>query len=239
MAVIIFFYLINKRSPKDILKNFGFKMNLSFIIGLVLSAILLYAFFFSIFLYNTDLALALGISLNIVKVFKGLFLSFISIFINNALWEEILFRGYIQNVFYEFFNTISIFKFKLKGRVNLTKKFSFSTAGILAIVFTSLLFVFPHYPTINPLTYKLRFLNIFLTSIVFGIIYQRTKNIWYSSFAHAWFNNIMNVIRQLITDRALFGSEIIKKTLEEQSNFDNRTIQSIKDLARYVYGVKK
>jgi membrane protease YdiL (CAAX protease family) len=77
-----------------------------------------------------------------------------------ALGEEIAFRGVLQ------------------------ERLSWYLKPYLAIPLTSLLFALMHLSQGDALIVGLDLASVFLDSLVFGIIYHRTKNVWVSGVAH-------------------------------------------------------
>jgi len=78
-----------------------------------------------------------------------------------ALGEEIAFRGLIQ------------------------ARFSWYLKPYVSIPLTSIIFALMHLSDGNALIVTMDMASVFLDSIVFGIIYYRTQNIWMSWIAHA------------------------------------------------------
>jgi len=92
---------------------------------------------------------------------EGLSFKLIITILIAALGEEIAFRGLIQD------------------------RFSWYMKPYVSIPLTSIIFALMHLSNGNALIVSIDMTSVFLDSIVFGIIYYRTQNIWMSWIAHA------------------------------------------------------
>lgn len=123
--------------------------------------------FFYLFMYNSYFPQVLKhvlsrIPINIQDLNPQLFLSIIVL----ALGEEIVFRGLIQ------------------ARLNRL------VPTWIAIGLTSILFAVMHISTGSTMVVILDLLSVFLDSVLFGIIFARTQNIYTSTIAHVLANSV-------------------------------------------------
>ena len=62
---------------------------------------------------------------------------------------------------------------------------------------------------------------------------------WYSIFAHAWFNSVIVSVTNFVNNRADFGSEVIERLLnEEVARGSNFGISDLKNLTKEVFRIK-
>lgn len=162
----------------------------------IITLFALFAILSSFHLKNVGLSSILGMKIMLNKTFISTFTYFLTQVFFVALWEEILFRGYAQNILEACF-------------ADKMKRYSW----IFAIGISSLLFTIFHLFNTNELTFSLRFFNVFFGSLVIGYAYYKTRNIWVSVFVHGGYNTLDKIVTDFIMDRAAFISTILNGEL--------------------------
>ncbi|MGQ9819383.1 MAG: lysostaphin resistance A-like protein [Candidatus Kapaibacteriales bacterium] len=160
---------------------------------------LLEGFFLPLFYFAPVVAIMMfidGVSINSFSVYNFVSLFFI-IFIN-AFNEEIIFRGYVFQLFAE-------------------RRSPYATVLVFSVIFA-----LAHLS--NPNLLPIGFFNIFLAGVVFSIMYLRTKSLWLGIGFHTGWNffqlillgspvsgvdYLQNIVRTKITDfpTILFGGQ--------------------------------
>lgn len=155
---------------------------------------------------------------------QGIFQSFFDIAIvliteilQVAFWEEIIFRGYLQQVIYFCF----LEYFLKKEDENKSFKDDSRKAIALAIVISSLVFIFFHSASFNLYIFGLRFWNIFFGSITFGYIFYKSKDIFSTTFIHGAYNILTSIVHVVILKKMEYLKTLFENELRMRGFAEN------------------
>lgn len=206
---------------KEYFKEMGlnFKNKKLIFVALIITFLGLFAVVTSFYLRNANFVVLFGLKVDLFKVLNQSYTFLIAQIIAVALWEEIIFRGYLQNLFEAYFSE--------KEKLN---KFS----GIFSIILASVIFTLFHFLTFNSQTFSLRIVNIFCGSLVIGYVYYKSRNLWASTFVHGAYNALQGIVEIFITDRSNFIAEVCKN---EFVNRGGTTLDLSQNLSEIVRGV--
>lgn len=223
IPIIIIFYSFTykKFMFKEYFKEMGlnFKNKKLIFVALIITFLGLFAVVTSFYLRNANFVVLFGLKVDLFKVLNQSYTFLIAQIIAVALWEEIIFRGYLQNLFEAYFSE--------KEKLN---KFS----GIFSIILASVIFTLFHFLTFNSQTFSLRIVNIFCGSLVIGYVYYKSRNLWASTFVHGAYNALQGIVEIFITDRSNFIAEVCKN---EFVNRGGTTLDLSQNLSEIVRGV--
>ena len=211
---------ISYASAGNVLK--GIIKNILYVLfGFGVSLLILFALLTSLHAMNEILALQLNKSLDMMSSYTQTAFVFLMIVLNNAFWEELIFRGFFQNIIIAIISAsnLRIINFSVKKH-----------AGAISIFITSCLFTLIHFLTIDAGTGRFRILQLMLASIVYGALYHNTRNIWIPSYGHAFYNYFIVFISNFVKDRAIFACELLKNFFSNTSNLGENEKEIIKNV---------
>lgn len=190
----------------------------------------LFALYTSLELTNAEYAHMLNFlpSQGVYRSFFNISIALVTMILEVAFWEELIFRGYLQQILY--FGFLEYFLTKNKNK---TFKFNSRVAVFIAILVSSLVFIFFHFASFKQYIFGLRFYNIFFGSIIFGYIFYKSRDIFSTTLIHASYNILSSVVNFVIIKKIEYLNALLENGLRARG-FGEDIIGNVTDILHKV-----
>lgn len=222
ILLIFYSFTYKKFMIKEYIKRMGLNITdwKKILVGFLITLLGLFALMTAFYLKNAGLAFSFGLKVNIYQALTKTYTFLILQIVSIVIWEEILFRGYFQNLLEAYFS-------------DKQKRF----AGLFAILISSILFTLFHFLSFNGVTFNLRVINLFCGSLIIGYAYYKARNLWVSIFIHGGYNVLQDaVVSIFMIDRINFVSEACYRELMNTYNMSSELSRNITETIRNIMG---